>query len=164
MNQPGINQIFFEESHIVPSDHIARSPGAQLSGAAACADSTVRCVATAVLVAMVESLCVREMQAHIDGAIQIAASRTIRIDHRGPVPVGSLLRLRGWVKLLGGRSVTFRVQGFDDHELVCEATVTLVVMRRASMELRIAAKVAAPDFARTLPYHRSEPQACDIPC
>jgi fluoroacetyl-CoA thioesterase len=148
----------------VTSDHIARSPGAQLSGGAACAESTVHCVATAVLVAMVESLCVREMQAHIEGAIQIAASRTIRIDHRAPVPVGSLLRVRGWVELLGGRSVTFRVQGFDDHELVCEATVTLVVMLRASMESRIAAKVAAPDFARTLPYHRSEPLACDIPC
>jgi fluoroacetyl-CoA thioesterase len=164
MNHPGVNQIFFEESHVVLSDHEARSPASQLSDRAARAESTIHCVATSDLVAMVESVCVREMQAHIDGTIQIAASRTIRIDHRGPVPVGSLLRLRGWVELLGGRSVTFRVQGFDDHELVCEATVTLVVMRRASMESRVAAKVAAPDFARTLPYHPREPLACDIPC
>lgn len=164
MNQPGANQIFFEESHIVPVDHATRSPGSRLSDGAARAESTINCVATADLVAMVESICVREMHAHIDGAIQIAASRTVRIEHKGPVPAGSLLRLRGWVELLGGRSVTFRVQGFDDHELVCEALVTLVVMRRASMESRIAAKVATPDFARTLPYHPSEPQACDIPC
>jgi fluoroacetyl-CoA thioesterase len=164
MNQPGVNQIFFEESRIVPLDHTARSPGSQVSGDTGCVGSTIQCVATADLVAMIESLCVREMQAHIDGVIQIAASRTIRIEHRGPVPAGSLLRLRGWVELLGGRSVTFRVQGFDDHELVCEALVTLVVMRRASMESRIAAKVAAPDFARTLPYRPSKAQACDIPC
>jgi predicted thioesterase len=164
MNQPGVNQIFFEESHIVPIDHTARASGSQLPGGGVCAQSTIHCAATADLVAMVESICAREMQAHIDGTIQIAASRTIRIEHRGPVPVGSLLRLRGWVELLGGRSVTFRVQGFDDHELVCEATVTLVVMRRASMESRIAAKIATPDFARTLPYHSSERQACDIPC
>jgi len=164
MNQPGVNQIFFEESHIVLADHAARPPGSQIPGGAVCAESTVRCAATADLVAMVESICVREMQAHIDGAIQIAVSRTIRIDHRGPVPVGALLRLRGWVELLGGRSVTFRVQGFDGYELACEATVTLVVMRRASMESRIAAKAATPDFARTLPFHPSEPQHCDIPC
>jgi predicted thioesterase len=164
MNQPGVNQIFFEESHLVSADHPAPSPGSQPLAGAVCVEATIRCVATAELVALVESICVREMQAHIDGAIQIAASRTIRIEHRGPVPTGSLLRLRGWVELLGGRSVTFRVQGFDDHELVCEATVTLVVMRRASMESRIAAKIVAPDFARTLPYHPRESQACDIPC
>jgi hypothetical protein len=34
---------------------------------------------TADVVKIFESLCVREMQAHVDGGIQIAASRTIRI-------------------------------------------------------------------------------------
>jgi predicted thioesterase len=164
MNHPGVNKIYFEESHIVSADHAPRLIGSAPTDGTVCAESAINCVATADLVALIESICVREMQAHIDSAIQIAASRTVRIEHRGPVPAGSLLRLRGWVELLGGRSVTFRVQGFDDHELVCEGLVTLVVMRRASMESRIAAKVAAPDFARTLPYHPSEPQACDIPC
>jgi predicted thioesterase len=164
MNQPGINKIFFEESHVVSADHAARSCDPRLSCGAVRAEAAIRCVATADLVAIVESLCVREMEAHIDGAIQIAASRTIRIEHRAPVPAGSSLRLRGWVELLGGRSVTFRVQGFDGHELVCDALVTLVVMRRASMESRIAAKVATPDFAHTLPYQPSVAQACDIPC
>jgi len=163
MNQPGVNQIFFEESHVVPIEH-ARWLGSQECGDDGRPESELRCVATSDLVAVIESVCVRQMQVHIDAAIQIAASRTIRVDHRGPVPAGSLLRLRGWVDLLGGRSVTFRVQGFDDHELVCEALVTLMVMRRASMESRIAAKVATPDFARTLPYQPSEPLACDIPC
>ena len=69
--------------------------------------------------------------------------RTIRIDHRGPIPPGSPLRLRGWLERLGDRSATFRVQAHDAHEVVCEATVTLVAAQRAPMESRIATKVLA---------------------
>lgn len=41
------------------------------------------------------------------------------------------------------RSAKFRVQASDDHELVCDGCVILVVAPRTSMESRIAEKVAA---------------------
>ena len=44
---------------------------------------------------------------------------------------------------MGERSATFRVQACDTHEVVCEATVTLVAVQRAAIETRIAAKVEA---------------------
>ncbi|CAN7363793.1 hypothetical protein LJR129_002159 [Acidovorax sp. LjRoot129] len=49
--------------------------------------------------------------------------------------------MRGWLERLGERSATFRVQAHDAHEVVCEATVTLVAVQRAQMESRIATKV-----------------------
>ena len=100
-------------------------------------------LATGYLVAVIESICIREMQQHVDAAAEVVVDRTIRIDHRGPIPPGSPLRLRGWLERLGERSATFRVQAHDAHEIVCEATVTLVAAQRTHLESRIATKVLA---------------------
>lgn len=83
------------------------------------------------------------MQQHVDADAEVVVGRSIRIDHRGPIPPGSPLRLRGWLERLGDRSATFRVHAHDAHEVVCEATVTLVAVQRTQMESRIAAKVLA---------------------
>ncbi|MNL52345.1 hypothetical protein D3C87_1755100 [compost metagenome] len=88
------------------------------------------------------------MQRHVDSTVEVVVGRTVRIEHRGPVPPSTRLRLRGWVEGLGERSATFRVQAHDDHELVFEGTVTLVAAHRASIESRIAAKVDALETAR----------------
>lgn len=82
------------------------------------------------------------MQQHVDAA-EVVVGRTIRIDHRGPIPPGSSLRLRGWLERMGKRSATFRVQACDTDEVVCEAAVTLVAVQRTVIETRIAAKVEA---------------------
>lgn len=147
MNQQGVSQIFFEETYSVPADHTARALFSHLPHGRSYAERMIECLATAYLLAVVESICIREMQMHVDAAAQVVVGRCVRIEHRGPVPPGAPLRLRGWVEGLGGRSVTFRVQALDDHEIVCEASITLVVMKRASMESRIAAKVDALQFA-----------------
>jgi fluoroacetyl-CoA thioesterase len=147
MNQQGVSQIFFEETYSVPADQTARALFSRLQHGRAYAEKLIECLATAYLLAVVESICVREMQTHVDAAAQVVVGRCVRIEHRGPVPPGAPLRFRGWVEGLGGRSVTFRVQAFDDHELVCEASITLVVMKRVSMEARIAAKVSALPLA-----------------
>lgn len=141
MNHQGVSEIFFEESYTVPADQTAKSLLARLPHG------------TGYLVAVIESICIREMQLHVDAA-EVAVGRTIRIDHRAPIPPGSPLRLRGWLERLGERSATFRVQAHDVNELACEAVVTLVAAQRAAMESRIAAKVAAL---------RHEPPASDLP-
>ncbi|MCK6375753.1 MAG: hypothetical protein L6Q69_16880 [Zoogloea sp.] len=142
MNHQGVSEIFFEESYTVPADQTAKSLFARLPHGSGYAERLIECLATGYLVAVVESICIREMQQHVDAA-EVVVGRTIRIDHRGPIPPGSSLRLRGWLERMGERSATFRVQACDTDEIVCEATVTLVAVQRTAIETRIAAKVEA---------------------
>lgn len=142
MNHQGVSEIFFEESYTVPADQTAKSLFARLPHGSGYAERLIECLATGYLVAVIESICIREMQQHVDAA-EVVVGRTIRIDHRGPIPPGSSLRLRGWLERMGERSATFRVQACDMGEVVCEAAVTLVAVQRATMEMRIAAKVDA---------------------
>ena len=107
------------------------------------ASRLIECLATGYLVAVVESICIREMQRHVDAAAEVVVGRTVQIEHKAPIPPGSSLKLRGWVERLGERSATFCVQASDDHEIVCESSIKLVAARRASMESRIASKVNA---------------------
>lgn len=143
MNHQGVSEIFFEESYTVPADQTAKSLFARLPHGGGYAERLIECLATGYLVAVVESICIREMQQHVDAVAEVVVGRSIRIDHRGPIPPGSPLRLRGWLERLGDRSATFRVQAHDAHEVVCEATVTLVAVQRAQMESRIATKILA---------------------
>jgi fluoroacetyl-CoA thioesterase len=143
MNHQGVSEIFFEESYAVPADQTAKSLFARLPHGNGYAERLIECLATGYLVAVVESICIREMQQHVDAVAEVVVGRSIRIDHRGPIPPGSPLRLRGWLERLGDRSATFRVQAHDAHEVVCEAIVTLVAVQRAQMESRIATKVSA---------------------
>lgn len=142
MNHQGVSEIFFEESYTVPADQTAKSLFARLPHGTGYAERLIECLATGYLVAVIESVCIREMQLHVDAA-EVVVGRTISIDHRAPIPPGSPLRLRGWLERLGERSATFRVEAHDANELVCVAIVTLVAAQRAAMELRIAAKVDA---------------------
>ena len=142
MNHQGVSEIFFEASYTVPADQTAKSLFARLPHGSGYAERLIECLATGYLVAVIESICIREMQQHVDAA-EVVVGRTIRIDHRGPIPPGSSLRLRGWLERMGERSATFRVQACDTGEVVCEATVTLVAVQRTVIETRIAAKVEA---------------------
>jgi predicted thioesterase len=143
MNHQGVSEIFFEESYTVPADQTAKSLFARLPHGSEYAERLIECLATGYLVAVIESICIREMQQHVDAAAEVVVGRSIRIDHLGPIPPGSPLRLRGWLERLGDRSATFRVQAQDAHEIVCGATVTLVAAPRAQMDSRIATKVLA---------------------
>lgn len=142
MNHQGVSEIFFEESYTVPADQTAKSLFARLPHGSGYAERLIECLATGYLVAVVESICIREMQQHVDAA-EVVVGRTIRIDHRGPIPPGSSLRLRGWLERMGERSATFRVQACDTDEVAYEAAVTLVAVQRTVIETRIAAKVEA---------------------
>ena len=142
MNHQGVSEIFFEESYTVPADQTAKSLFARLPHGSGYAERLIECLATGYLVAVIESICIREMQQHVDAA-EVVVGRTIRIDHRGPIPPGSSLRLRGWLERMGERSATFRVQACDTGEVVCEAAITLVAVQRTVIETRMAAKVEA---------------------
>jgi predicted thioesterase len=143
MNQQGVSEICFEEAYCVPLDQTARSLFARLPHGSAYAETLIECLATGYLVAVAESICIREMHRHVDSVMEVVVGRMVRVEHRGPIPPGTCLRLCGWVERLGERSATFRVQARDDHEVCCEGEITLVAAQRASIESRIATKVCA---------------------
>ena len=143
MNHQGVSEISFEETYCVPPEQTARALFSRLPHGSDYAERLIECLATGYLVAVIESICIREMQLHVDAATEVVVGRTIQLEHKGPIPPGSSLKLRGWVERLGERSATFCVQVSDEHEVVCESSVTLVAAQRASMESRIAAKVEA---------------------
>ena len=147
MNQQGISEICFDEAYHVPADQTARSLFARLPHGSAYAETLIECLATGYLVAVAESICIREMQRNIDPSMEVVVGRTVRVEHRAPIPPGTCLRLRGWVERLGERSATFCVQVHDDHEVVSEGAITLVAVQRASIESRIAAKISALESA-----------------
>lgn len=143
MNHQGVSEICFEETYTVPADQTARSLFARLPHGVDYAERLIECLATGYLVAVIESICIREVQRHVDAQDEVVVGRSIRIEHGGPIPPGASLRVRGWLERIGRRSATFRVQASDDHEVVCEAVVVLVATARGPMEQRIAAKVDA---------------------
>ena len=141
MNHQQVSEIFFQETYTVPIDQTARSLFTRLPHGKQYAETLIECLATGYLIAVVESICIREMQRQIDPAVEVVVGGTIHLEHCGPIPPGATIRLSGWVERLGRRSATFCVRAYDDHELVCDGTVTLIAADRASMESKIANKV-----------------------
>ena len=140
MNHQGVSEIVFEETCAVPSDQTAKSLFMRLPHGRDYASTLIECLATSYLLAMAESICIREMQRHIDAELQVIVGRSIRIEHLAPIPSGTTLRLRGWVEQVGQRSATFFVRAHDSREPVCECTMTLVAVQRSSIEAHIATK------------------------
>lgn len=143
MNHQGISEVSFEETYNVPPEQTARALFSRLPHGSDYAQRLIECLATGYLVAVVESICIREMQRHVDAESEVVVGRTIELEHKGPIPPGATLKLRGWVERLGERSAKFFIQASDDHEMVCEGSIILVVAPRAPMESRIAVKVEA---------------------
>lgn len=141
MNHQQVSEICFEETYTVPTDQTARSLFTRLPHGKHYAETLIECLATGYLIAVVESICIREMQRQIDPAVEVVVGRTIHLEHCGPIPPGATIRLLGWVESLSQHSATFCITAYDDHELVCDGKVTLVAADRASMESKIATKV-----------------------
>lgn len=148
MNRQAVGEIFIEEAYRVQAEQTARSLFARLPDGIAYAQSLVECLATGYLIAVVESICIREMQRHVDPLTEVVVGRSMRFDHLGPIPPATCLRVRGWVERLGERSATFCVQAHDAHEAVFDGTITVVATQRTVIEPRIAAKVTALQAAR----------------
>ena len=152
MNHELISQICFAETYVVPSHQTARSLFTRLPHGAAYADTLIECLATGYLIAVVESICIREMQEHVDLTTEVVVGRSIRIEHRGPIQPGATIRVMGWCAQLGRRSATFCIRAFDDHEPVCEGQVTLVAVDRHAIESTIAAKLVGLQPSVVVPH------------
>ncbi len=140
MNEQGISEICFEEACTIHPDQTAKSLFSRLAHGCAYADQLLDGLATGYLVALIESVCIREMLRHMDPVTEIIVGRAVNIQHCAPAAPGKRVWLRGWTSRLGERSTTFTVQVFDDHEAICDGSVTLMATSRAALEARPARK------------------------
>ncbi len=140
MNEQGISQICFEEACIIHPDQTAKSLFSRLSHGCAYAHQLLDGLATGYLVALIESVCIREMLHHLDPTTEVIVGRAVNIQHCAPAAPGKQVWLRGWTTRMGERSTTFAVQVFDDHEAICDGSVTLMAAPRKALEARLASK------------------------
>lgn len=83
MNHQGVSEIFFEESYTVSANQTAKSPFALLPHGNGYAERLIECLITGCLVAVVESICIREMQQHVDAAAEEVVGSSIRMPIEG---------------------------------------------------------------------------------
>lgn len=140
MNEQSISEITFEESCTVDPQQTAKQLFSRLTHGCAYAHHLLDGLATGYLIALVESVCIREVLRHMDPSTEVIVESAVNIQHRAPVPPGKQIWIRGWTTRLGERKTTFAVQAFDDHEVICESTMTLVAASRDAIEKRLARK------------------------
>ena len=136
-------ELSFEEVCIVDADQTARRLFARLSHGNAYANRMVEGLATGYLIAIVESICIREMLREMRLTTEVIVGAAVDIRHRAPVPPGKQVWLRGRTTHLGERKATFAVQACDDDEVVCEGVMTFVATSRERIESRLALKLGA---------------------
>jgi predicted thioesterase len=141
VNEDESSEISFEEVCTVDADQTAKCLFGRLSHGSAYANQLLEGLATAYLIAIMESVCIREMFRAMDLTTEVIVGTAVNIRHRAPVPPGKQVWLRGRTTHLGERKATFAVQAFDDHEIVCEGTMTLVATSREVIERRLALKL-----------------------
>jgi fluoroacetyl-CoA thioesterase len=141
MNARGVSEICFEETYVVPEAQTAMRLFADLPHSTPFARSLVNALATAYLVAIMESICIRELRQHIDPNLETIVGTAIDLDHCAPAPVGAQLWLRGWTEQLGDRDAVFRVRAHDAHDLIGDGTIRLAVVERQRFQARIDNKV-----------------------
>jgi hypothetical protein len=94
MNHKGVSEIFFEETYCVPPEQTARALFSRLPHGSDYAERLIECLATGYLVAVIESICIREMQLHVDAVTEVVVGQTIKLEHKGPIPPGSSLKCK----------------------------------------------------------------------
>ena len=173
MNREAISQIVFDEHYAVPVDQETRQLFRHLPSATNNCSHLVDAMPTAYLIAVLESICLREMHRHIDADHETVVGSAIDCRHCAPVPAGALLRVSGWVERVVDGEATFRMLAQDEHERVCEATIRIAIVRRDQILPRITHKKEAIErrqlflafvggIARARPDGRvdSKPQPC----
>lgn len=150
------SEISFDEVCTVDPEQTARRLFARLSHGNAFAGQLLEGLATGYLIAIVESICIREMLREMHLGTEIIVGTAVDIRHRAPVPPGKQLWLRGRTTHLSKRKATFAVEASDDDEIVCEGVMTFVATSRERMETRLARKLSAGVNTPGSSLHRRE--------
>ena len=138
-----VSQIFFSESHVVTADQRAQTLFRPLPHGKGYAERKIEAMATGYLVAVLESICAREMQMYLDHDEETVVGSSIQCQHRAPIPPGAIMKVDGWVIGIGDHEATFWVQASDEQELAFEGRIRLAVVRRSQIEMKIRRKCEA---------------------
>jgi fluoroacetyl-CoA thioesterase len=90
----------------------------------------------------------RDAVDHLLGERQATVGAFIGAKHLAPTPVGMKVRLRSELMKVDGRTLTFRVEAWDEVEKIGEAEHVRVIIDMDRFGEKIAKKNAAAKFAR----------------
>lgn len=138
-----ISEILVCEQYVVPAEQTAQKLFRSLPHGKPYADRMIDAMATGYLVAVLESICAREIQRHLDPDEETVVGASVECRHCAPIPPGAILRVVGWVIGVGDHEATFWAQASDEEEVVCEVQIRFAVVRRARMERKIQRKCEA---------------------
>jgi len=94
---------------------------------------------TPALVGLMESTAVIALRGHLPPG-QTTVGGHIDVHHLAPTPVGMLVHARAELIAIDGKKLTFKVQAWDDNELIGEADHDRFVIDEAKFMAKVAAK------------------------
>jgi fluoroacetyl-CoA thioesterase len=120
----------------VEGRHTAAAVG---SGPRLSQDGSLEVLATPSLIAFMERLAFNLLESRLpEGASSVGV--LVQVSHLVATPLGGRLRVRCEVTVVEGRRVTFKVQAWDDGELVGEGVHQRVIIDRARFSERLQAR------------------------
>jgi fluoroacetyl-CoA thioesterase len=137
MSNCGISQIFFKETYTTPIEQTLFDLLPRDKSSAALSGNVM---ATGHLVAVLESICAREMQAHLDHDEETLVVSSMQCQHRAPIPPGAFVTVDGWATGVGDREASFWVRASDEQEIVCEGHIRFAIVKRLQLERKIQRK------------------------
>ena len=143
MNHCSISQILFSETYVVPAEQTSQHMFGTLPHGKSYSDRLLNAMANGYLVAVLESICARELQAHLDHTEETIVVSSMQCQHRAPIPPGALITIDGWVTCIGDHEASFWVRASDEQEIVCEGEIRFAIVKRAQMERKIQRKCEA---------------------
>ncbi len=143
MKHCAVSQILFSETYAVPAEQTAQRMFGVLPHGKSYADRLPNAMANGYLVAVLESICTREMQAHLEHNEETLVVSSMQCQHRAPIPPGALITIDGWVTSIGDHEAKFWVRASDEQEIVCEGEILFAIVKRAKIEQRIQRKCEA---------------------
>lgn len=146
MKRPGarheaISRIVFDQCCAVATDQRAQQPSGELSRGMAFATVAADSMASACPIPVLESMCICALQPFIDARVETIVGALLECRPCAPIAPGAALRVSGWVEYVNDDdAVKFHVQVQDEQERVCEASITLAIVGRESVDRHIARK------------------------
>ena len=143
MDHCAVGQILFSETYIVPAEQTSSHMFGVLPHGKGYSDRLLNAMANGYLIAVLESICACELQAHLDHCEETIVVSSMQCQHRAPIPAGALITVDGWVIGIGDHEATFWVRASDEQEIVCEGEIRFAVVKRAQIERKIQRKSEA---------------------
>lgn len=99
----------------------------------------VEVFSTPMLVGLMENAAVNALEGHLPDGDTTVGTR-IDVQHLAATPVGLTVHATATLQAVDGRLLTFKIEAWDDHELIGQAQHERFVVNKARFETRAATK------------------------